>query len=414
MSNIKLSQLTELSAGDLNGANTIFYVADLSVSPNVSHFLRYSSMGVQTDFILATQAYAKANTAVGIGYNANIAYITAQAAFNQANAAFAKANSAYSVGAVANAANDLASAAFLKANTAYSVGAIANTANIQSVLAFNGANAAYAHANSAYNVANNAVLKTGSAITGIVTAPTATVDTSNTMVATTAFVIGQGYLKTSTASITYAPIASPALTGLPTAPTPPVTTANTVIATTGFVYSQGYLTSATAASTYATLASPAFNGAPTAPTAALGTSNTMIATTAFVTAAIAAIPKVGLGDRDGKDSTGGQNWADYSTSRGFGTTYTNTTSKPVCVHVRGTAATTAPGSYITAHVGPPGGTYPTGFVEVDTHRDMGQAGATNIWLNVSFIVPTGNTYVVTQYNTSGVAAGTLTKWSELR
>lgn len=414
MANIKLTQLTELPIGSLSAQNTIFYVADLSVSPNVSHYLRYSSMGIQTDYALAMLAYAAANNALAVGYNANTALLIGNLGFGTANAAFARANTAVSIGLNANIAFDTANAAFLRANTALATGFAANTANVNASLAFNTANSATTLAQSAYNTANLAVLKTGSAVTGIITAPTAAVDTSNTMLATTAFVIGQGYLKTGTATTTYAPIVSPALTGLPTAPTPPTTTANTVIATTGYVFSQGYLTSASAATTYAPIASPNFTGTPLAPTAVLGTSNTMIATTAFVAAAIAAIPKVGLGDRDTKDSSGGQNWSDYTTSRGFGTTYTNTTSKPVCVHVRGTAATTAPGSYITAHVGPPAGVYPTGFVEVDTHRDMGQAGATNIWLNVSFIVPTGNTYVVTQYNTSGVAAGTLTKWSELR
>lgn len=414
MANIKLTQLTELPIGSLSAQNTIFYVADLSVAGNVSHYLRYSSMGIQTDYALAMLAYAQANNAYSVGYNANSALLIGTTGYGQANAAFVQANNAIGVGFKANSAYDLANAAFRQANTALSTGFVANTANIVSNLSFNAANNAGILAQAAFNTANTAVLKTGSAITGVVTAPTAPVDTSNTMIATTGYVIGQGYLKSSTASTTYAALVSPALTGLPTAPTPPNTTANTVIATTGYVYNQGFLSAATAAATYATLGSPVFTGAPLAPTAVLGTSNTMIATTAFVAAAIAAIPKVGLGDRDNKDASGGQNWADYTTSRGFGTTYTNTTSKPVCVHVRGTAATTAPGSYITAHVGPPGGTYPTGFVEVDTHRDMGQAGATNIWLNVSFIVPTGNTYVVTQYNTSGTAAGTLTKWSELR
>jgi hypothetical protein len=60
-------------------------------------------------------------------------------------------------------------------------------------------------------------------------------------------------LATSTASSTYAPLADPALTGTPTAPTASVNTNTTQIATTAFVIGQGYLTSATATSTYATL-----------------------------------------------------------------------------------------------------------------------------------------------------------------
>lgn len=66
-------------------------------------------------------------------------------------------------------------------------------------------------------------------------APTAAADTNTTQIATTAYVIGQGYLKSSTASSTYAPLASPALTGNPTAPTPTAGDNDTSIATTAFV-----------------------------------------------------------------------------------------------------------------------------------------------------------------------------------
>lgn len=86
--------------------------------------------------------------------------------------------------------------------------------------------------------------------TGTPAAPTAAADTNTTQVATTAFVVGQGYLKSSTASSTYAPISSPALTGTPTAPTAAADTSTTQIATTGFVINQGYLKSTTASSTY--------------------------------------------------------------------------------------------------------------------------------------------------------------------
>ena len=76
------------------------------------------------------------------------------------------------------------------------------------------------------------------ALTGTPTAPTAAVDTNTTQIATTAYVIGQGYLKSATASSTYAPLASPALTGTPTAPTAAVATNTTQIATTEFVQSR--------------------------------------------------------------------------------------------------------------------------------------------------------------------------------
>lgn len=82
-------------------------------------------------------------------------------------------------------------------------------------------------------------------LTGIPTAPTAAVDTNTTQLATTAFVIGQGYLKNSTASSTY-------------------------------------LTQSSAISTYAPLANPTFTGTPLAPTASAGTNTTQIATTAYV------------------------------------------------------------------------------------------------------------------------------------
>jgi hypothetical protein len=88
-------------------------------------------------------------------------------------------------------------------------------------------------------------------------------------------------------------IASPSLTGTPLSTTAAVDTNTTQIATTAYVVGQGYLKSATAASTYFTianaankadLASPALSGTPTAPTATAGTNTTQIATTAFVLA----------------------------------------------------------------------------------------------------------------------------------
>lgn len=60
-----------------------------------------------------------------------------------------------------------------------------------------------------------------------------------------------GYLTTTSAAATYAPLASPSLTGTPTAPTAAVDTNTTQLATTAYVIGQGYLKSATASSTYA-------------------------------------------------------------------------------------------------------------------------------------------------------------------
>jgi hypothetical protein len=57
------------------------------------------------------------------------------------------------------------------------------------------------------------VFASGPSLSGIPTAPTASADTNTGQIATTEYVIGQGYLKSSTASTTYAPIASPTFTG---------------------------------------------------------------------------------------------------------------------------------------------------------------------------------------------------------
>lgn len=164
-------------------------------------------------------------------------------------------------------------------------------------------------------------------VAGTLAAATAAVDTNTTQVATTAFVIGQGYLKsataastyqtiagmsayltTSAAASTYAPLASPALTGTPTAPTAAADTNTTQIATTAFVIGQASSTTpvmnGTAAvgtsvkyaradhvhptdTSRAPLASPTFTGTPAAPTASAGTNTTQVATTAFVTTAVA-------------------------------------------------------------------------------------------------------------------------------
>jgi hypothetical protein len=60
-------------------------------------------------------------------------------------------------------------------------------------------------------------------------------------------------LATTTAASTYAPLASPVLTGTPEAPTATADTNTTQIATTAYVVGQGYLKSSTASSTYAPL-----------------------------------------------------------------------------------------------------------------------------------------------------------------
>ena len=83
---------------------------------------------------------------------------------------------------------------------------------------------------------------------------------------------------------TYAPLASPALTGTPTAPTASVDTNTTQVATTAYVVGQAY----------AKLASPTFTGTPSLPTGttgvtqSAGNNSTKLATTAYADSAATA------------------------------------------------------------------------------------------------------------------------------
>jgi hypothetical protein len=90
-----------------------------------------------------------------------------------------------------------------------------------------------------------------------------------------------------------AELASPTFTGTPAAPTATVGTNTTQIATTAFVNAE----IANDITGKADLASPTFTGTPAAPTASVGTDTTQIATTAFVNAEIAndAPSKTGTG-----------------------------------------------------------------------------------------------------------------------
>lgn len=96
-------------------------------------------------------------------------------------------------------------------------------------------------------------------------------------------------LTTATAASTYAPLASPTLTGTPAAPTAATDTNTTQIATTAYVIGQGYLKANTASSTYAPLTAAnltrpvltsAFETATVSATAATGTVNVDISTSA--------------------------------------------------------------------------------------------------------------------------------------
>ena len=207
------------------------------------------------------------------------------------------------------------------ATTAYVTTAIA--ALPAPVSSFNGRTGAVTFQASDISAVGGALLASPN-FTGTPTAPTPVAGTSNTTLATTAFVANA--VAASTAGVSsYAgrtgvvvPIASdittaggallagPTFTGVPSAPTAAVGTNSGQLATTAFVAAAiaanpggvtsfnsrtGAITllgSDISAAGGALLGSPAFTGTPSAPTAAPATNTTQIATTAFVTAALAA------------------------------------------------------------------------------------------------------------------------------
>lgn len=86
----------------------------------------------------------------------------------------------------------------------------------------------------------------------------------------------------------------------------------------------------------------------------------------------------------------GQTWQDVTGSRAAGTTYTNSTGKPIVVHV---FLTTQSGAYVNIYV--------NGSVLAGTG---GGSGASHF---CTAIVPNGSTYVV-------VIGGVVSGWRELR
>jgi hypothetical protein len=213
MANIKITELSELLT--VNQSNTILYAADLSVSPNVSHFLRVGTISSLTDYSIANAAFVKANTALSVGFNANTALNISNLGFAKANAAHIQSNTATAISTSAyNSSNNVsitAQLAYNRGNTAFNHAQasfnLANTTTVNTSSSFNRANAAFSHASSSFNLANtinltpvtvlsqsafnranNAVAKSGDTITGIITSPTAANNTSNTMLATTQFV----------------------------------------------------------------------------------------------------------------------------------------------------------------------------------------------------------------------------------
>jgi hypothetical protein len=127
-------------------------------------------------------------------------------------------------------------------------------ASVAGVSSFNTRTGAITLIGSDVTAAGGALLA-GPTFTGTPSAPTASLGTSTTQLATTAFV--------GNANANLAPLASPTLSGVPTAPTASPGTASGQIATTGFV-----------AASFAPLASPIFTGTVTIPA---GTSGAAIA-----------------------------------------------------------------------------------------------------------------------------------------
>ena len=150
------------------------------------------------------------------------------------------------------------------ATTAFVLGQGNSTAG---TIAMNGTQAAgasnlYARADHVHPSDTSRAALSSPTFTGTPAAPTAAADTNTTQIATTAYVVGQSYLKSGTAASTYAPISSPTFTGTVTIP------------------------AGASISGFATLASPTLTGTPAAPTATAGTNTTQIATTAFVSTAV--------------------------------------------------------------------------------------------------------------------------------
>lgn len=137
-------------------------------------------------------------------------------------------------------------------------------------------------------------------------------------------------------------------------------------------------------SVFAPIASPAFTGTPTAPTASAGTGTTQIATTAFVKT------------KSEADSIGvNQTWQDMTASRALGTTYTNSSGKPIMISF--TSANSS-GQSVAPYATVDGYSFNISVII---------ASATSQSFVGTFIVPTGSTYSITSQKA-------ITKWSELR
>lgn len=85
----------------------------------------------------------------------------------------------------------------------------------------------------------------------------------------------------------------------------------------------------------------------------------------------------------------GQTWQNVTASRAYGTTYTNTTGRPIFVFVQSTGASSSSTATVAGEI-------------------AAAANTTSTASCVFFVVPAGATYVVT------IAAASLQRWAELR
>ncbi len=94
----------------------------------------------------------------------------------------------------------------------------------------------------------------------------------------------------------------------------------------------------------------------------------------------------------------GQTWQDVTASRVDGTTYTNSTGKPIQVGVYGANAGSAGGFGLTLTIG----------TTLHTQIPAQTTGPGNMTAYVNAIVPNGATYSIS------LIGATLLKWNELR
>lgn len=91
----------------------------------------------------------------------------------------------------------------------------------------------------------------------------------------------------------------------------------------------------------------------------------------------------------------GQTWQNLTSSRAFGTTYTNSTGEPIMVAIAATVLNTA--------------TWTVSVAGLQIIQMAGSGATAFADVTGTFIVPNGATYVAT-----GAGGSTLSRWSELR